>query len=575
MPGSCSRIALFILVCLAALAPQASGQVRSQGIPQRDSEPIDVPLNLVGVFDTSFLNRRNPPLISGVAILKFDNRTSNRTIVVKFEAPATANLSGYDGKLSCQRADACEVIVNIPKRTAALVPVSAFGGDGTKSFSVSFVEETEDPAQSTGFFYVNTKTPPDDSMEWGGAAAVGGALEPDTGGDDTLFSVTTPYGGGLDRHFNGSGELRFKKTIGDRADADVTVGYKDGDLGAADQTLNLQVNKYRINVYAMNGVTLSFGKFTFAAPTSALAIRERGEGYRLAWTHFAVSHIVRRESATGEADDDNRDDREVILEANNLSQKSWKFIRSANLIVVYGHQRLTAPATEDTPATEAHSYMTAGGELFISPTLPNLNATLAVYGSRGRALGGSAFPKSSGLTTFGTASWTFFDRSSTLTFSAGASTMRNDGDDATANRTYVGEHTLFEPDTLFIAGLSGKLDESTGVGPGLSNKRYAGLSYSDERFSPLHLIAKHVLHVPETDIPSKSSTLTWHHYQIGRDALGLRASGDEVNALFQVETPANIETQLLLAYFVPRGPLKSVFGDHNPWTISARVKVSF
>jgi len=600
-------VATFVLGALTvavvpALAQRSAPPDLTQSIARRAvSEPIEIPLNLIGVFDTAFLNRRNPPKIDSDAVLLFDNRTSSRNIRVKFKASATAalDLEGYDGYLDPTCTMECDVIVSIAPRKPARVPVAAFRDDGkTISFSVTFVEETEEPAQPTGYFYVTDRKAPDDSVKWGVAASVGGALEPDTGGDDTRYSVTSPYQNGRDRHFFGTGELQFNKSLGDRVDAAVTMGFKDGDLGAADQTLKLQVNKYRVNVYAMNGVTLSFGKFTFASPTSALAIREKGEGYRLAWTHYAVSHIVRRESATGDADDGNRDDRELILEANNLSGKNWRFIRSANLIYVYGHQRLTTLATAEKPAVDGHSYMTGGGELFISPKLASFNATWALYGSRGRALDSSAFPKSSGVTTYGTASWTFFkktmntsvaalagrqekdklDVNGTLTFSAGASTRRKADDDATVNHTYVGEHTLFQPDLLFISGFSGKLDSSAGVGASLSNKRYVGLSYNDERFSPLHLFAKHVLRVPDmtgdSDFASKSSTFTFHHYDIGRDAQGLRSSGNEANVLFEVETPANITTQLEFAYFWPRGSLRTVMGGHNPWSIAARVKVS-
>jgi len=564
-------------------------------------ETVVIPLNQVGIFDASFLNRRNPPQIDNSKILIFDNRTSSRTMVIKFEADGKTvdevkallryqggpvnQRKAYegDGTTSCKK-DKCLVTVKISKRSKAMVPVKAFARpSGLASFSLSFYEDDEDPAQPKGYFIPRSElrpneTPkpieleePADSTAWSMVAAVSAAREPDTGDDKKRFSASSPYAGERDRHYAGTGELRLRQTMGYRADADVTIGFKDGDLGAKDQSMKLGVNKYRVNVYALTGVTLSFGKFTFASPTNSLAIKEKGEGFRFAYRHFAISHIMNRESATGEADNDNRDNRELIIEGNNLSGRNW----SGNLIAVYGRERLTAAATADKPAIDAHYYFTGGGELFFAVGR-RLGGSWALYGSQARAIKDSAFPRSSGISTFATLTRNILDADgkvfATLTAQGGASSRRRSTDDASVNRAYVGEHTGFEPDTLFLAGLAGKVDGSLGLGSGLANKTYFGVQYNDQRFSLLQYF-KEKPRTKSKDIDSRSTTLGWHHYTSGRatDSNG-RLSADEFNLTFQMEAPAKVEWSLQGGYLWTHQGLKTVLG--RPWSIVGKVKVS-
>ncbi len=549
-------------------------------------------------------------------IVIFDNRTSTHALLVSFTVPQTdaarklAQDAGAYVSETCKDKK-CPARVQISERTTARIPLEAFvdreaftkwltdkqtegAASGTTHeaipFSVAFVDETAEPSQPRGYFSVvplEYLGEPGGGTTWSGVASVGGAIEPDTGGDSQTFTTEAPYGGGRDWRFTGSGELRVKQALGARADADLSLGYKDASLGEKDQKGLLSATKYRINIYAMTGVTLSFGKFTFASPTSGVALRAKGEGFRLAFRNLAVSHLVMRESAEGDANHDNRDNRQLLAEASNLTFAKSGIFRSANAVWLYGRERLDRAAADDKPAVFPHSYFTIGGEAFFA-SAGNVpwQASLAWYRSGASDLSDGRYRPATGHLAFGTASWSFVDRydwnpatragdpkksrvNAIVTLQAGIGSRTHDDDATTGeNHAYVGEQTAFSPDSLLFSRFAKKLRMAT-LQPSLGNKIYSALGYTDQRVSPLELVAR-ALRIPTSDMANTSTTVQWHHYTLRQGGAG---SGDELSTKWTIETPAGIESTVQCSYFWPRGSLKPLFRV-KPWAIVASVKVT-
>lgn len=438
-----------------------------------------------------------------------------------------------------------------------------------------------------------------------------------------------PFNGEQRTHYTGAGRIDVTQTLGNLLDGKVSIAFKEGDLGDGTGG-GVKLSQYRFNVYSHPGFTFHYGKFTFAAPSAGIAINESGEGFRLTFHNYALARMIKRESSKIVADVTNELDNEVwIAEANNMDFPRFlrrigldlpkQPIRTLSLVYLDGDDR-KAPETKANDNTKveeifftAHDYRTYGVQVGFTIPLAFTYGTLSAYRSKreadeSNASCGSALHVCDGRGDVGLLTITRpfavgEDGKSqrNVTFSVGLGS----GDDpstSTLDEGYIGETASYSPDQIFLATLAGgistrkffdvaqfadadpvkdrmlkeqfhALDIGTvGIGRGLSNKRYLGVKYVENRFSVLEWFAR-LFGIPKEDIRSKATVITLNDYQLRRPLFDSRNAGQEADIEFQVETPRAVKITIKGGYYW-RGNAVSRYIRKDTWTASAGISLS-
>ncbi|MFL6292562.1 MAG: hypothetical protein ACJ759_16845, partial [Thermoanaerobaculia bacterium] len=474
------------------------------------------------------------------------------------------------------------------------------------TFNVDFFEQIEKPARATGYIALTPKAArqePEDKLVLKGVAGLTTRYDPSLGEDDILITEpdvvpkkicngklsTDPrciYQGDVTRHYVGTGRVDLTQSFGNRANASLSLQYKTGDLGVANESLNkITASQYQANVFATNDTSLNLGKRTFAEPSKGIAVREAGEGFQFTWKWFEATYILNRESATGIANDDDEDNDSIILQVKDIgTHRLVPFFRRVSLTAVRGEERLGGKVPGDGQLKEVNRflYKTAGLEGFFKVRRMPLSGSLAWYwserDSRNPDLTKLEDGKGDvGLLTVGLPiRWEQAGnkRKPVSTFTAFFGL--GDGDDPKTpnfNEGYIGEGAKFANDQLFLSSIGSSI--STGgngtVGRGLSNKEYLGLQYIDNRTSLLGSIAK-LLGIDPADVISESTTLGVHTYRFRENVFGNSDGGWEYDMNFRLESPKGVKWFIDLGYFQPGNALDPVFKE-KAWTAAAGVSI--
>ncbi len=466
---------------------------------------------------------------------------------------------------------------------------AAASPEGFASFSVSAANEADIVPFSTGYLATSekpTESASATSWEFAGSIGAGRAPElvPDPADTDVkVFSVETPYAGQELRTVPGSANFKLTQTLGNRALGTATLAFKSGNLGDdGGDTGTVKVTDYRIATFGDNGLQLVFGKYQ-AIDTRPL--QERGEGFELGYRNLSLGYVIKRESLAGKADDGDQDHRLVFAKALNLALGGDEgLLARLNVVAAMG---------EDEKPEQARRYWTIDAKfLFASPNL-GLTGDLEVFHSErtsegaastvtdGRGNGGVLtvnFNKTLGSLPDGAAKTALKKTlgSNTTIRSVGVQVGYGSSDDPGTARdeSYLGESAGFKPDKIFLASFAGKIGEGEStvlVPPGLANKLYTGITYTENTISPLAALARWF--GLQDKINSRSSVLKLHHYRFDEPVLGSRNAGNEFGIDFNVEVPQGITTSLGMGWFFAGDALEDVF-DEEPWVISAAVKVT-
>ncbi len=529
-----------------------------------------VPLDNTGIVDWNYLNPRTPPKIDapGWTVFGFENRTGDRTFVVSVPVNETA---GEPLKIDqCKHVDGRCALLTVSPGTTQTIPLAyLFNAERPViRFQAAFFEETTSPAYAVGYARMGDSTPESPSrMAWGVVGQISGTreleFEKDDQDNDKRIDAVAPHPGRTVSLMTGVARLNAKPNLGDRADADIDLLFKQSPLGGKDARLPgsagdlnaVSVPKYRFTVYGSNGVQLSLGKFTFVDST---LVTEAGEGFRLNWRNFGVARLLKRESAKNVADRDNDDHDLWIGQANNLLARSGP-LRSINVTAIYGHDR--AQASEK-------RYWTYGGEAFFAVPGLSVKGSGGAFRSRKRVATPTGMaPHGDGTVWLLTATRSWLGtapgknvrtvrRSLGLTAAGGS----NDRPETAAfDEGYLGESTKFAPDIIFLASF----DQRLGPKPlwpraGLSGKSYWNVAFTEEALpiSPLTWIAE-VLKIK--DVISQRTVARLHGYRYATPMLGVRDPGHEWSVEFQIETPKGVRCSLAFSSFMSGTGLDAVF----------------
>lgn len=534
--------------------------------------------------------------------IRFDNETADRYFVVNFPlekcptplpAPEQSVISftEKDGSCTGTLSISPHAYVDIDASVVDMAPRKIL------QFNVDFFDQTDDPANSTGFISLtqinpaDPKSQPPDKSIFGIVAGLNGKDEPfirePTAGDSSLFA------GRQKNHFAGSGRLDSSFFYGNRANAKLSLAYKSGDFGGDETTDKIDASQYQINVFGTNGLVLTYGKTKFAAPSNQIAIGEQGQGFRVAWRNLSLAHILKNERSSPEGVDQDRDS--SILQWTPIPL-NLGILRSASLTVVRGEERLEQEKTLNTagnvlkPEVAPFVYETYGGEVFLTEPLRSraagtgkaLTGSLAFYYSkRDSRAKKTTLSDGRGYVGLGTLSLPFdwqVDPLSPLkrkprrvaTLLAGYG-RGDDPKTPNVDESYIGETGAFSRDVLFVGNIFTN-SKSRDIRPGLSNKQYFGLQLTDNTTSVLSWIGTKILQADPRDIISESTTLKLHDYRFNREVLGDRDAGREADLDFVMEAPKGIKWSLSGAYFQPGKALDTLVKD-RAWSVSLGVSI--
>lgn len=592
---------------------------------------VVVPLDDTGIADWAFLNPRNPASLTTSAgtatVVRFENQTLDRTIQVEISFPVVnrndlariyrdsplleqweKEQRGNDAPIpsnpleklnkagvleSCtEDGERCTLKIsvdpNLPRevQTAVIAPE---GSDEVTVLKVNFFDVVDTPTNQVGYMRrtagaSDVRITPLEPVNVVGA--ISGVVDPLVAAElpdpadptktvrKSMIDSDHPYDGTQGNHMVASGKVELAYAMGTRADGRLTLVFKDGDLGTAedDKANKLSATSYLFNVYALSGLALRYGKTVFAQPSNRIAVREAGEGFQLGVQRFSLTHIVKRESVDFIVDADNEDHRVWIGQMINAPFGQNPFFRRYSLLALYG---------EDDEPNKERTYTTYGGELFFGSIAADLGGSLAAYLSRNNSKNPALLSKGEGgvalLTitkalgkTMGQDGRERIRRS--LTLLAGAGT----GDDPSTaeNESYIGETAGFSGDSIFLSRLARPLLEGgvPNVLPGLANKRYLGLQLNDNGFSLLAWIGRHLLQIPDQDIKARSTKLSLHDYRFREAVQGSADAGREIDLEFLVESPQGVRVTLGGGYFFPGDALKGLVLE-DTWSVTAKVSI--
>lgn len=484
-------------------------------------------------------------------------------------------------------------------------------------FEVDFFDQTDDPSYSLGYLALRDIDPqdvaaqPDNSFSTNLVVGFTGKDEPCFGDPKDckvpLISVVQPYTGDRKSHYEASGQFDLAQTLGNRANAKLSLLYEKTDFGNVKDE-KVSASQYQVNVFGTNNMILTYGKFPFAQPSSQIAISETGEGFRINYQNLSLSYLLKRESDDETSDDHDKDHDAFILFWRHPIPRN-RFFRKLDLIGVHGEDRCrpvvgTRTGEGDCPTDTntgaqlgfPHVYTTVGGELFFNipfgkePEDPRdrprpLTGSLAAYYSE-KDSRQSDKPDGRGRVFLLTLGRPFgFEPESSgskkvkpvqvLTGLLGYGT--GDDPDTAKDEGYLGENAVFTRDLIFLSALAGASNTSVDnvphgiVGKGLSNKLYAGLQYTDNRVSFWELFTK-LLRIRDEDIVSRSTTLSAHYFHLNEPVFDDRDAGWEFDAEFRMEQPKNVKWRMVAGYFNPGDALGGIV-QKEVWTFSAGVVV--
>jgi hypothetical protein len=489
----------------------------------------------------------------------------------------------------------CDATITIDPGQMGIVPVTLMARMGSFddltstpiSFKVDFFAENATPAHPTGYFCI---VPAEDLVEidsaaaWSTKASVSYEATPHLD-DDAILAAATPYQFSTDRDFPASGVLTFDANLGGRATASVDLAFKTATLDGTDAGA-VSSPRFQVDVHAIKPITLSFGHFDFATPSNSISVNEKGEGFQLAYQNFSVAAIFNPDGGPRLPKQDERHDKEVLLQFANIQVAPASHWESLNLFAVFGRASyvVTPVATPSDGSTEtpppdpsapvladglAHQYGSVGAETFFTFVQDRIRASLSGYFNARAATHQSGLGSAQGYTLDSTATYTTFgdvgpDNLRTINFILSA--------EAAVGRRYAGEHSGFAPDTQFLSGFATKIDPESGLGVGMADKRYYSAGVTVKHDSPLYWLARGI-GVPDSDIASNSSAFTWHHFDSTAGPFKGVLS-NEYDGEIDVETPAKVTSSITVSYFRPEGQLKTVLGGRSAfWTFTANLVV--
>jgi hypothetical protein len=594
-------------VCVVIIVACFGRHAQAQEVKSRDLEPTgsrkgldrDHPSVLTiddtGIASPDFLNPRRPPKPGKfLAFRSNTNRVMTVTLTMSVavgdaDIPITA-LDAADGK-KCKRNAAnkayCDLAFTLDPHTSRTLDVERLKveivpDDKTPAITVSLLVTltNEKPANSTGYFAVSDnpreETPPPATFL---ALDVKSVFDPDPGttASPILITDTAPFEGGRRYHFPATASIAFARSLGRRAKAEVEVGIKKGDFGSDDTTLSAVAQRFRFDFYSLGGVSLAAGRFSFAAPSSSIAVKEEGDGVQLAFRQASLAYLVHRESAANVANSANLDNSVFILQLAGLPVALGP-VTNVSLLALEGTDRRT-DLTLPTPARAAR-YDTFGGEAYLGFS-ELLTGSVAGYWSYRRPFNDSGAVRAHGSASMLTLTRSFVGdgkepgtRRVLATLSAFVGYGTGDRGGTTTDEGYVGETAAFAPDLIFLKGLA-KRTSTAGVGafrPGLANKSYASVSVSTPVFSPLELIARLFTKGNDDDIASRGTALRYHVYRANETSRGASLLGHELDATFRIETPKDVKLALELGRFWPSTAARSAIHGH-PWLASGTIAV--
>ncbi len=460
---------------------------------------------------------------------------------------------------------------------------------------VDFFNELEKPARNKAYFQIGASPELKSASNWKITATVGEARSPlevpeENRGDGPV------YEGDTNRTRPATGNLFLNTNIGSRAAAVVAFKLYKGDLGDGEDP-DVALGDYRFDYFGNNHLNFRYGKYTLAAPSSSIAVKEKGETFEYRVKAVSVGYLLKRESETGEADDDDRDHGVVLLQLNNWDIRNKPMgLRTLSLTGLYGREEKEVRSDDPEEAMYPYDYWTVGGEVYFfkpfwdeeSLELPSadkahhsLNGSLAYYRSERdileddqRDAKGESYllklnwarlhlkNKSKGIVK---------DRYHLVNLTLGHG---SGGGDERVDKSYLGETAAFAPDRLFLSKIAGVLVDRHNpdaehpldtevIGKGLSNKDYAGLTYT-RNFSKWITKAVKAINF-EKSLTAASIQFGAHYYRLGsRGNLPDDNLGWEFNLGFTAQAkPAKLSFNS--AYFDP-GPALAGLVQGHPWS---------
>ena len=137
---------------------------------------------------------------------------------------------------------------------------------------------------------------------------------------------------------------------------------------------------------------------------------------------------------------------------------------------------------------------------------------------------------------------------------------------------YLGETNGFAPDLIFLSGgLAASLNKGNpNIRSGLSNKKYYGLSFTKNNFSPIHWVMG--FFEGKTKVTSASTTIAVHRYDLVDATIpddknlltDAKPLGYELNLRTNLILPKGIKTQLDAGWFFRGEAVKPLLKD-DPW----------
>ncbi len=497
---------------------------------------------------------------------------------------------------------------------------------GLHKFTVRFFDSTELVPNATGYFGI-VRDLNDSVAELPGKiglvginASVGWNQDPDpqvvaegeNKGDPKPFSLDDPYTGDSRTRFPGSGLMKLGANLGSRADASLSLQFKEKDLGAQDQSGDVKATQYQVRAYSRNGLILRFGKLTFLQPSSGLAMRVSGEGFELYKYSSRIGYLVERESEDGTADRQDRDrwltyvsaDLLEILRRREGRQSTFAPFTSIEVHGLYGEEqgatdKAGGPFEHWTAGAHANFWLPIGdadrrdadgdrnGERENRYTA---GGSLAAYWSERKADSEAKVKDGKGNTYLGSLVFNKVHvqpsglkkpkRRWTVLLVAGYGS----GDDSateTVDEGFMGETARFRPDTIFLRSLASSTDasdelpsgvEGGQVGANLSNKTYGSISATTYRWSLFDFLLLPFDEMKK-DITDSQTTVSYHHYDFNEEVFGSRDAGEEWSLDFKVQVPKGVTVNLGVALFEPGAALQEIYQD-EVWQFNSGVSVA-
>ena len=219
----------------------------------------------------------------------------DRTFVVSLSGINEADrgqllLSGI--KLTNCQNGKCKAQFHVSPGATPAVPIEplrrayAPNGSGTTvNISVAFFDDESELTNSTGYFTLVTGaafSEPGSPTTWTVTPDSAGRLIPISAcwspkPESRLRSGGTPRDGDNRFHGGATATLVVNQGLGTRADAEIELTAKSGDLGDPAGEPTVKASRYRLNLYSLKGLSVTGGRYDVAAPSYSIAAQESGD----------------------------------------------------------------------------------------------------------------------------------------------------------------------------------------------------------------------------------------------------------------------------------------------------------